>query len=932
MAWNFLQGDKKPGGGVLGFLRKNVVEPTVNPVFKFLNEPVALGQAATGNLKGAKKTLSPGGGLGHQGGVLGGEELSREAVLLKPKNIKRVTGTGVSIGSNLVAPGAGGAGASLGVRVAKGAAVGAGLGAVSSAGEQLANGDVFDPRRLIGGALFGAALGGGTPIAGAAGRDIAKNALLETGAVGPGAGDLARKQGLQRLAKATTPQQVKQIMKGTPQEIIDKVASAIVQTKDPHIIDNIIQKAYQPPAPAAVPTPAVAQAPQDLVAATVPKPPITAAPDPFNEITDALNGKVQQATATNRKLLTQERGQRFAASKSAGATAEGSQGYFKELSQLKGSYSKTKLGGMIENLGPDKAEDLFTQARAKVLSIPDNVYDDLGYFPQSARLNTQTALRKVIFGEGGGVPTQSELKLLRVAAPDLAADIESKIPKSRKIFDLAAKIAGLPRALQSSFDLSMGGRQGLLVAARHPVLWARANKESVKYLAKPKYFDSQMAAIRKTPEYALGEKYGLATPAANKGAEEAYASADLAEAIPGVGKGVQASQRAYDGGLTKLRSDLWAQTLDAYGGAAGAEAELGKQGMQDLAEAVNTLTGRGGKKGGLIEKHVQTLSTTLFAPRLWAARLNTLNPQYYARLSPAARKVALENAAAFAGVASVVLGAAVAIGAEVETDARSSDFLKIKFGDTRYDIFGGLQQNIVFAWRQVSGEKKSSQNGEVTKLGDGYGAPTRLSVASDLVSNKLAPLPAFGAKVLEGKDRTGQDVNVAAELGKLFVPINLQGIYETSKSTGSVPEGVAKNIPNFFGVGTQTYGTQDINLSDRQKAAVKVLEQKGAPKEQVSAAKLFYQTLKTAPKRDKASDKVNEALAAGDTQKAIDIAKEYNQRYADSFKKWAEQYGDYANDETLLEEYNAGKIKMTASNIKRRLANIKDNPTYQVKE
>lgn len=788
-------------------------------------------------------------------------------------------------------------------------------------------------------------------IAGTAGLDIVPNPGKVFKALKPST--------LKKIADDTSVDGIKRSLKNElPDDVIERVAPAIAQTKDPNIIDNVIRRATAPASPAAVPNPTITQQPQNIVDITTPKLTTSSqptAPDPFTQITDALNGKpvlntkgkiakkgdmvyeipppgIAQVSAENRASLAKQRGQRFAASKAAGETAEGSQGYFQELSQLKGEYSKTKLGGMVENLGSEQAEDLFSQARKQIQAVPDKVYDDLGYFPQSARLNTQKAIRKVIFGEGGGVPTESELKLIRVVAPSLADDIASKIPKSRKFFDLAAKLAGLPRALQASLDLSMGGRQGLLVAARHPILWGRANKESVKYLGKPKYFEQQMSALRKTPEYALGEKYGLATPAANKGAEEAYASADLASKIPGVGKAVDASQRAYDGGLTKLRSDLWAQTLKSYGGVELAEKNLGERGMRDLAEAINTLTGRGGKKGGLIEKHIDTLSTTLFAPRLWAARLNTLNPVYYARLSPAARKVALENAGAFAAVASVVLGAAAALGAEIETDARSSDFLKIKFGDTRYDPFGGLQQNMVFAWRQLTGEKKSSQTGDVTELGEGIFSPTRLSVASDMVTNKLAPVPATAVRLLEGKDRGGNDINPAAELAKLFVPINLQGIYETSKSTGSVAEGVAKNIPNFFGVGTQTYGIQDINLSDKQKAQVKLLEQQGAPKQQIAATKSFYQHLKSTPDRNQASKKVNEALAAGDTDKAVQIAKDYNQEYARRFKTWTEQYGDYAEDKALLEEYNAGKIKMTGENIRRRLKEIKENPLYQVEE
>lgn len=695
--------------------------------------------------------------------------------------------------------------------------------------------------------------------------------------------------------------------------------------------------------------------PQSITEATIPKanPPA----DPLDEISSALSGKpavpgqsptrgLETVSAENKRLLSTERGQRFTASEGAGKTAAGSQGYFNELSQLKGEYSKVKLGGMIENLGPDKAEQLFSRARDKIQAIPDSVYQDLGYFPKSARLNTQTAIRKVIFGEGGGVPTASEIKLIRTVAPKLADNIESKIPKNRKLLDLAAQLSGIPRALQSSFDLSMGGRQGLLVAARHPVLWGRANKESIKYLKDPKYFNNQMSAIRNTPEYALGDKYGLATPAASKGSEEAYASSQLAEKIPIAGKAIKASERAYDGGLTKLRSDLWAKALKAYGGVDDVEKKLGPKGMQDLAEAINTLTGRGGKKGGFIEKRINTLSETLFAPRLWAARLNTLNPAYYARLSPAARKVALENAGSFAAVAGVVLGAAAALGGEVETDPRSSDFLKIKFGDTRYDIFGGLQQNMVFAWREITGEKKSTQTGDITKFAKsipdiltnktneqagvdtGMGKSDRLTIAADMFTNKLAPIPAAVVTQLEGKDRGGNEINPIAEIAKLFVPINVTGIYDTTQDTGSLAQGVGLNAPSFFGIGTQTYGVPSITLSDKQKGIVQQLKDNGAPPEQVEATTRFYQTLKTAPNRNKVSENINKALAAGNQDEAIQIAKDYNQKYAGVFTDWVKKYKDYASDEDLLKEYTSGKIKLTNASIQQRLKSIKDNPTY----
>jgi hypothetical protein len=720
----------------------------------------------------------------------------------------------------------------------------------------------------------------------------------------------AAKQTAKKLAKETTEEGVKKVLKGqVPDEVAERIAPSIAKTQDTNVIENIISKESTP----------------------------TAAPDPFDDIGNAINGKpaskgegatkgLKTISAENSAALRAERGKRFTASKAAGESAEGSQGYFKELSQLKGEYGKTKVGGLIGEVGPDRAEELFGAARKKIQSVPDETYRSMGLHPQAARLNTQTAIRKIIFGEGGGVPTQSELKLLQVVAPNLAKDVGEKIPKYRALLDFGAKLLGVPRALQTTLDLSMGGRQGLLVAARHPVIWGKANVESIKYLKDGKYFQKEMEAIRSTPEYAAGQKYGLATPAADQGAEEAYAAADLAKKIPVAGKVIDATQRAYDGGLTKMRSDLWNHTLKAYGGVEKAEKDLGAKGMTDLAEAINTLTGRGGKKGGLVEKHLNSLSATLFSPRLWASRLNTLNPIYYARLSPAARKVALENAGAFAAVAGVVLTAAGALGAKVETDPRSSDFLKIRVGDTRYDILGGLQQHLVFAARELTGQKKSTQTGEVTDLGDGFGADTRLDVATDFARNKLNPILGTGATLLEGKGRGGEDVDPLAEIARLFTPITLQGIYDSARSTGSPVDGVVTNIPNVFGVGTQTYGTQDINLSDKNKAKVESVKQK-AP-EKAEATERFYQTLKTTPSKDRASERLNEALAAGDQEEAIRIAKEYNDKYAASFKRWKEKYGQFAKDPDLVKEYNAGKLKLTKSSLRRRLKNIKSNPLY----
>src|SRR5690606_15276422 len=106
-------------------------------------------------------------------------------------------------------------------------------------------------------------------------------------------------------------------------------------------------------------------------------------------------------------------------------------------------------------------------------------------------------------------------------------------------------------------------------------------------------------------------------------------------------------------------------------------------------------------------------------------------------------------------------------GATIETDARSSDFLKIKIGDTRYDILGGLQQNIVAAHRMIVGEKKSASTGNIEEFvglvdlltgnpqdkENQFGGSTGLSILLDFIQNKADPFIGVAGRALEGQNR-----------------------------------------------------------------------------------------------------------------------------------------------------------------------------------
>jgi hypothetical protein len=534
-----------------------------------------------------------------------------------------------------------------------------------------------------------------------------------------------------------------------------------------------------------------------------------AMPDADEETQKAVQAVMDQLSPAERqynkvaKTRSQDKAARIAKGNAAFESAGGGEaGVRAKLGSLKGKYSES-------GFNPIEADE----AVQKTL-LDDIQNSDLRDFE---KLNTQNAMRK-IWGATEGKPTPSDINYIRkYFGEDMADTVAAAVEEGGETGwrNMLTQLAGTPRALMATGDLSFGFRQGAPMGTRMPKEWARANKESVKYAGSQAYFDKEMKKIVNSDYYeVINDKMKVALTAADKSMEEAFAAADLAEKIPGAGIVVKASDRAYSGGLTKLRFDAAKKVVDSYGGVDEFLKFFGKddKALKDLGEVINTFTGRGGKSGGLVERHMKTLSTTLFAPRLWAAKLNSINPQFYARLSPEARRLALETQGAFLTTAGTVLGLASAAGATVVWDPRSADFAKIKVGNTRYDILGGLQQNIRAAAQLVTGEKINSVTGEMDTLGDGFTSKSRKDILYDMFENKENPLLSLATTLLEGKDINGDPIDLTNanpfdnEVTKRLIPLGIQGVADTTKDTGDFVKSTAMNLPSFVGIGVQTYG------------------------------------------------------------------------------------------------------------------------------
>jgi hypothetical protein len=254
---------------------------------------------------------------------------------------------------------------------------------------------------------------------------------------------------------------------------------------------------------------------------------------------------------------------------------------------------------------------------------------------------------------------------------------------------------------------------------------------------------------------------------------------------------------------------------------------------KDLASVINAGTGRGNMGSEMLEKAAPFLTLGLFSPRLIASRVAFLNPVYYAKLSGPARKEAARSLLALVGEGTALLFLAKQMGAEVSIDPRNSDFGKIKFGDTRIDIFGGLQQYVVNGYRVAKGESVSSTTGEVKRLEGGFAKQSRLNILEDFGYGKLAPVPGLAKGSLAGKKGDGTEFDEAGEAGKIFLPLGLENAYEGFKES-PVAGGTSLALGSV-GFGVQTYGPgkpKPKPARTRQERQTKILaeEKKNAKK------------------------------------------------------------------------------------------------------
>lgn len=406
------------------------------------------------------------------------------------------------------------------------------------------------------------------------------------------------------------------------------------------------------------------------------------------------------------------------------------------------------------------------------------------------------------------LPQPNEIATLSEAlGPDFGR-VLSNLSDPRKLtsFKTAMEVMGIPRAVMASGDLSMPFRQGILGISRKSYWrsWApmvnafkdeNVAKEALRQVEIDPHPMSRLLKDKNMLTLPASARTGLART------EEQFTS-ELADIFPGV----KQSQRAALTFLNKFRNDYAKGIYDDW---TKKGVEISPKMMDDLAEWTGTITGRShlpmdaGRFG-------EMMNTLFFSPKMMYARLRALNPMTYARMDPMVRKEAARDMVGFfapamtaVGMAGLAAKAGLVPGLSVEADPRSSDFGRIKFGQSRIDLWGGFQPYARYIAQLATGQGKNSY-GDIT-------ARDRDATLGNFTRGKLAPIPSFLVDAFMGTNYIGEEVDVGGGVGldraaaERLVPMFAQDITDAFKVGGYLNASLA--LPSFFGVTVQSYNS-----------------------------------------------------------------------------------------------------------------------------
>jgi len=458
--------------------------------------------------------------------------------------------------------------------------------------------------------------------------------------------------------------------------------------------------------------------------------------------------------------------------------------------ELKGEYTKLGIVPLENQLPLETYHQLDQEIR-----VSDKI--DL---PESIRLSDAL---EGLFKEGK-IFRPSEIKLAeKLWGPQIATTLEA-IAETIKTGNKVTLIdyASLPKATAASFDLSRTGRQNILLLG-DPKTYIKGLVTDWHLLLKD---ETTARTLEKSMLIKLDQSGDLLTKSGLRwndwgvGVGFKTGTEKFASRIAGKIPGVSRSERAFAMGGNYIRG---LKILEIANNRKG-KITTDKQ-WKHIGHIVNILTGEGDPKA--FGKYGPALNAVFFAPRLAEARFRSItdlvnlkhwiDPEW----RPASRILAY-HVGSFVGFNLGMLGwMSLVPGVDIEHDPRSTDFGKIRIGDTRIDFWGGYLPLVRLVTHLATKERKTRAGRIVPQ--------EWADTITKFLQSKLGPAPGYLIDLMKGEtfygDYVGLEANSLVEqFYHRFTPFFIQDLADAIKYQG-LGTGLATAPLAFHGVGVQTY-------------------------------------------------------------------------------------------------------------------------------
>lgn len=630
----------------------------------------------------------------------------------------------------------------------------------------------------------------------------------------------------------------------------------------------------------------------------------------------------RQYGLTNSYVLTSE----------ANAARKGSGAMAKELANSKGwsrisqSAQEVSSASNLDANNPIKIMRKVIEARKAAKANGANIVADISDTEADqilVRTNRLERLNEKVMAEiaNGNLSIKSRLEYGQ-AKVDLDKYAEalkpSKTPRQWVSSPWSAfmDVAGTSKSLRATLDVSGILRQGAkLLASGHYRIWARNTLKSLKVAAKSfgdeNVMDAVNADIVSRPNYLNGLYKKMGIPLYDI-IEEAFPSKALGK-VPFLSKLYGASDSAYTSFMQLNRADLADMYIDK---ALKANVDLATEGKA-IGSFVNSLSSRaslGRAEGGL----ANAMNNVFFSPRLLKSNFDVLGGHVVSGgggLTPIkggsnfVRKHAAMNLVKIAATTYGILKLADEVRPNsVEWDPRSSNYGKVKIGNTRFDVTGGMSSLVTLGARLATGSSKSSLTDITSEFNDPENkfSPTYLSVLGSFGENKLSPIASALQDIVAQEDFTGKKPTVGSTLRNLTFPIAIDNYKELSEDPHAAPI-VASMLLEGLGISTNTYDSTDdwqVKTTNPQKAfkqAVGDAKFKSANEEYNKEYTDWFRGIRYGEDYKKLSDKDRRKLVgdAGD-----DLEKNIMAKYGFTYKRPDTVKSD---NDSLINELNKFK-------------------------